>query len=61
VWLYNNVLRGTDSVLVDVDTWEGSDEVAHHALDWGTVESVYDAKNFSGTQREKNYQSEIDQ
>jgi len=44
VWLYNNVLRGTDSVLVDVDTWEGSDEVAHHALDWGTVESVYDAK-----------------
>ena len=44
VWLSNNVLRGTDSVLVDVDTWEGSDEVAHHALDWGTVESVYDAK-----------------
>jgi predicted O-methyltransferase YrrM len=44
VWMYNNLLKDTDSVLVDVDTWEGSDEVAHHALDWGTVESVYDAK-----------------
>ena len=44
VWLYDNLLKDTDSVLIDVDTWEGSDEVAHHAMNWGTVENVYDAK-----------------
>lgn len=44
IWLYNNLLKDTDSVLIDVDTWEGSDEVAHHAMNWDTVENVYNAK-----------------
>jgi hypothetical protein len=45
VWLYNNVLYNyTDSVLVDVDTWEGSDEPVHHDMNWGTVEQIYDSK-----------------
>ena len=48
VWLYENVLRGSESVLVDVDTWEGSDEVAHHEMNWATVEAVYDAKTSEG-------------
>lgn len=44
IWLYDNLLKDTDSVLIDVDTWEGSDEVAHHALNWDTVENVYNAR-----------------
>ena len=45
VWLYNNILYNyTDSVLVDVDTWEGSDEPVHHGLNWTSVETLYDTK-----------------
>lgn len=44
LWLVQNVLTHPDSVLVDVDTWEGSDEPSHHEMNWGTVETVYDAK-----------------
>ena len=44
VWLYHNLLRSSESVLIDVDTWEGSEEVAHYSMNWATVESVYDFK-----------------
>ena len=44
LWLYEHLLKDTDSVLVDVDTWEGSDEIAHKQLNWATVEDVYDVK-----------------
>ena len=44
IWLYDNLLKNSDSVLVDVDTWEGSDEIAHHEMNWDTVENVYDTK-----------------
>ena len=45
VWLYNNILyHYQDSVLVDVDTWEGSDEPVHHDLNWTSVETLYDSK-----------------
>ena len=44
VWLYDNILKNSDSVLVDVDTWEGSDEPVHHEMNWSTVESLYNAK-----------------
>lgn len=45
VWMYNNILYNyTDSVLVDVDTWEGSDEPVHHGMNWSSVETIYDAK-----------------
>lgn len=45
VWMYNNILYYyQDSVLVDVDTWEGSDEPVHHGLNWTSVETVYDTK-----------------
>jgi predicted O-methyltransferase YrrM len=48
VWLYENVLQNsTNSVLVDVDTWEGSDEPDHHKMNWTTVESLYDVKTFA--------------
>ena len=47
-WLYKNLLHGSDSVLVDVDTWEGSDEPAHKDMNWSTVESLYDAQTSEG-------------
>jgi predicted O-methyltransferase YrrM len=41
LWLLDNI----DSlVLVDVDTWEGSDEEVHKELDFSEVERLYDGK-----------------
>jgi predicted O-methyltransferase YrrM len=44
IWLYDNLLKDTDSVLIDVDTWEGSEEPVHYQMNWHTVESLYDIK-----------------
>lgn len=44
IWLAQYVLTHPDSILIDVDTWEGSDEAAHHQMDWSVVEKLYDAK-----------------
>lgn len=44
VWLLENVLTGKGSFLVDVDTWEGSDEPEHAAFEWASVEAVYDQR-----------------
>ena len=41
-WLLNNILTSPGSTLVDVDTWEGSDEPEHHAMDFAQVEATYD-------------------
>lgn len=43
-WLLNHVLTNPESRLVDVDTWEGSDEIAHKSLDWTSVESFYTSR-----------------
>ena len=43
-WLLDNILTGNNCTLTDVDTWQGSDEGAHHVINWQDVESVYDAK-----------------
>jgi hypothetical protein len=48
VWLYDNFLKDSDSVLIDVDTWEGSEEPVHYEMNWNTVESLYDAKTYAG-------------
>jgi SAM-dependent methyltransferase len=41
MWLVENVLTGSDSRLVDVDTWKGSDEPEHRGFDWSDVEATY--------------------
>lgn len=41
VWLLENVLTGNESCLIDVDTWEGSDEPEHKGFDWADVERTY--------------------
>lgn len=54
VWLADNVLSTSPfSVLVDVDTWDGSDEPVHKGLNWQTVETVYDVKTLKWRQERK--------
>jgi hypothetical protein len=43
-WLFDNILTNSNSLLVDVDTWQGSDETIHKTFDWNNVEQVYDNK-----------------
>lgn len=40
-WMFENILTHPDSVLYDVDTWEGSKEPTHGELDWAAVEKFY--------------------
>jgi hypothetical protein len=44
-WMVDNILKQPDSFLVDVDTWEGSDEAVHHNMDWQDVFKTYSNKN----------------
>jgi hypothetical protein len=45
-WMYDNILvHHEDAFLVDVDTWQGSDEPEHDVLDWEHVELTYLARN----------------
>jgi len=43
-WLLDRVLTGPDAILVDVDTWSGSDEEGHEQMDFGEVERIYDSR-----------------
>lgn len=43
VWMAQNVLDDTD-FLMDVDTWQGSDEVAHEDMDFADVRKTYLSK-----------------
>jgi predicted O-methyltransferase YrrM len=44
LWLLENVLLTRGSELYDIDTWQGSEEVAHEPFDWVDVERTYDNK-----------------
>lgn len=44
VWLLDNVLTGPGARLIDVDTWQGSDEPEHEPFDWADVERTHAAK-----------------
>ena len=44
LWLAKNLLIHKTSFLIDVDTWEGSDEEAHHTMDFSDVYKTYRAK-----------------
>jgi predicted O-methyltransferase YrrM len=53
IWLVENIMKHPESVLIDVDTWEGSDEPVHHQMNWSTVESLYNAKTSSARANRK--------
>lgn len=44
VWMAENILTGTCCTLMDVDTWEGSKELAHEEMDFDDVRKTYLAK-----------------
>jgi predicted O-methyltransferase YrrM len=43
-WLFKNALSHPESSLVDVDTWQGSNEIVHREMNWQSIESVYDSR-----------------
>lgn len=44
VWLAENILTGKGCWLIDVDTWEGSDEPDHESMNFEDVLKVYLSK-----------------
>lgn len=44
-WMVENILKHPHSFLVDVDTWEGSNEAIHLNMDWKDVYKTYTEKN----------------
>ena len=44
VWMCNNILTDPTSKLIDVDTWQGSDEQSHAEMDFSDVYQVYKEK-----------------
>jgi predicted O-methyltransferase YrrM len=53
LWMVDSIMSNPDCVLVDVDTWEGSEEPVHYEMNWHTVESLYDAKTAAGRANKK--------
>lgn len=43
-WLCENILTGDGSWLHDVDTWQGSDELAHESINFYEVQKIYKSK-----------------
>jgi hypothetical protein len=41
VWLLDNVLTAKSSILIDIDTWEGSDEEEHKKINFEDVFTYY--------------------
>jgi predicted O-methyltransferase YrrM len=60
IWLLDNILTEPSSILIDVDTWAGSNEEIHKTFDWKDVESVYDQKisRFSNVKKYKGTSTE---
>ena len=44
VWMAQNILTGSSCMLMDVDTWQGSNEIAHEEMDFNDVRKTYLAK-----------------
>jgi hypothetical protein len=40
-WLLTNILTDQSSILLDVDTWEGSDEIEHKSINFSEVYEFY--------------------
>ena len=44
VWMAQNILTSSSCMLMDVDTWQGSNEIAHEEMDFNDVRKTYLAK-----------------
>jgi hypothetical protein len=52
-WMVDNILQHESSVLIDVDTWQGSDEPVHKQMDWNDVWNTYYEKNKEAIEKKK--------
>lgn len=43
-WMLRNLITGKDATLHDVDTWQGSREIAHGEFVWALVEANYNER-----------------
>jgi hypothetical protein len=41
VWIIENIFTGSNCILMDVDTWKGSKELAHEEMDFDDVFATY--------------------
>lgn len=53
VWLEENILSASGSTLIDVDTWEGSEEPVHYQMNWHSVEDVYDNRTLEARNQKR--------
>ena len=60
VWMLDKVLITEGNHLIDVDTWEGSDEEAHKSLDFVSVYDTYCRKTDHYPQRHKVTQTTVE-
>lgn len=44
VWIIENIFTGSNCILMDVDTWKGSKELAHEDMDFDEVYNIYQNK-----------------
>ncbi len=44
VWIAENIFINSGCILIDVDTWRGSEEGIHKTFDWNDIEATYDKK-----------------
>jgi hypothetical protein len=52
-WMVDNILQHESSSLIDVDTWQGSDEEIHKNMDWNDVWDTYYQKNKEAIEKNK--------
>lgn len=43
-WILENILTNKTSILIDVDTWTGSEEEIHKTFNWNEVYSLYNSR-----------------
>jgi predicted O-methyltransferase YrrM len=44
VWLVQNILTGKNCKLIDIDTWDSSNEAIYTTFDWNDLKEVYKEK-----------------
>ena len=54
IWIAENILTGKGCWLIDVDTWQGSDEADHKSMDFDDVYAAYKLKTALYKTRIKN-------
>jgi len=60
LWLLKNILIDNSSILIDVDTWQGSEEGIHKKFNWLDVENTYNSRLSNYTNLTKHKQTSVE-